>query len=264
MIQRIIGGTLLFCMFYLTGGLVSCSNAKSAEDFVVNGVSFKMIAVQGGVFELGSWQGQADAEEDEMPSHSVTLSDFYIGETEVTQELWQAVMGSNPSGICDDLQKPVESVNWNDCQSFISKLNELTGRCFSLPTEAQWEYAARGGALSQGYIYSGSNCIDSVAWYLTNSENTTHAVKGKQPNELGLYDMSGNVSEWCSDWFEKYSLEAQTDPQGPQDGVLRVVRGGCWINEAAICRATDRTYGTPKGCGCILGLRLVLQTKDSE
>ena len=149
-----------------------------------------------------SEQGE-DADSDEKPAHQVTLSDYYIGETEVTQALWKAVMGTNPSNFKGD-SNPVEKVSWNDCQEFIRKLNSLTGRTFRLPTEAEWECAARGGNQSKGYKYSGSNKIKDVAWYDGNSKDKTHAVKTKPSNELGLYDMSGNVNEWCWDLYGAY------------------------------------------------------------
>ena len=224
--------------------------------FTVNGVSFKMIAVKGGTFTMGATSEQTGAESDESPTHSVTLSDYYIGETEVTQELWNAVMGSNPSYYTGNMQRPVETVTWNDCQSFISWLTELTGETFRLPTEAQWEYAARGGNKSIGYTYSGSNAIDQVAWYWDNSSDTTHPVKTKAPNELGIYDMSGNVWEWCSDWYGAYSFAAQTDPTGPATGSYRVDRGGCWCYDKGGCRVTDRGDYGPASTWRHLGLRL--------
>ena len=183
----------------------------------VNGVDFKMIKVEGGTFTMGEGK----------EAHEVTLSEYYIGEFEVTQELWEAVMGSNPSNFKGGYL-PVEMVNWNDCQGFIAKLNRLTGKTFRLPTEAQWEYAARGGNKSKGYKYSGSNNIDEVAWYCNNSGGSTHPVGTKSPNELGIYDMSGNVWEWCQDWYGKYSKDSQTNPQGPSSGSNRVRRGGSY------------------------------------
>ena len=217
------------------------SEALSKDNFVetVKGVSFDMVFVEGGTFEMGS--DDSEASDDEKPVHSVTLSDYYIGETEVTQELWEAVMGSNPS-VFKGSKKPVEMVSWNNCQEFIMKLNRLTGRDFRLPTEAEWEYAARGGNKSQGYKYSGSNTIDDVAWYDENSLSTTHPVGTKAPNELGLYDMSGNVWEWCSDWYGDYSSSSQTNPTGPFSGSGRVLRGGSWCRDARNCRVAFRDY----------------------
>lgn len=187
----------------------------------VKGVSFKMVYVEGGTFTMGSSSSDSDAKSDEMPAHEVTLDNFLIGETEVTQELWQAVMGNNPSYRRGDLQRPVDYVSWDDCQTFIKKLNRLTGKKFRLPTEAEWEYAARGGRESNGYKYSGSNTVGDVAWFDYRS-----SVKSKQPNELGIYDMSGGVREWCSDWYGSYSSDAQTNPTGPSSGSDRVLRGG--------------------------------------
>ena len=215
-----------------------------------------MIAVKGGTFTMGATSEQTGAFSDESPTHSVTLSDYYIGETEVTQELWTAVMGSNPSCFTGNMQRPVERVSWNDCQTFISKLNELTGETFRLPTEAQWEYAARGGNQAQGRLYSGSNTIDDVAWYTSNSSSTTHPVKTKAPNELGIYDMTGNVWEWCSDWNGAYSSAAQTNPTGPATGSERVFRGGSWFSDATRCRVAGRGSSTPAFSDDNLGLRL--------
>ena len=230
--------------------------AFDGEDkvYTVNGVSFKMIAVKGGTFQMGS-----DYEYDYAnPVHQVTLTKgYYIGETEVTQELWTAVTGSNPSYFTGNMQRPVEKVSWDDCQTFISKLNQLTGEAFRLPTEAQWEYAARGGNQAQGRLYSGSDAIDDVAWYKSNSSSTTNPVKTKAPNELGIYDMSGNVYEWCSDWKGSYSSAAQTDPTGPATGSARVIRGGGWGNIAKGCRVASRCCGgTPSYSFSDLGLRL--------
>ena len=255
----------------LLGGVlvVSCGDDDNEEDaqtsssdqnggnvnykvYTVNGVSFKMIAVKGGTFQMGS----DDWYEWEKPVHQVTLSDYFIGETEVTQELWNAVMGSNPSKFTGNMQRPVEMVSWNDCQTFISKLNQLTGKTFRLPTEAQWEYAARGGNKSKGYIYSGSNEIDEVAWYEYNSGGMTHPVQTKAPNELGIYDMTGNVYEWCTDWYGAYSSAAQTDPTGSATGSYRDYRGGGWGFSASYCRVAYRVSSTPTYSFSNLGLRL--------
>ena len=229
------------------------------QTFTVNGVSFKMVGVEGGTFTMGatSEQGTSDPYDDEYPTHSVTLSDFAIGETEVTQELWQAVMGSNPSSF-SGTNLPVEEVSWNDCQTFITKLNQLTGKNFRLPTEAEWEYAARGGNKSKGYKYAGSNTLSDVAWYGDNSSSKTHPVQQKQANELGLYDMSGNVYEWCQDWFGGYSSSAQTNPTGPVSGSYRVGRGGSWSGSAGYCRVSLRYSYTPANYFNVLGLRLAL------
>ncbi len=228
------------------------------QTFTVKGVTFTMIAVEGGTFKMGATSEQgSDAYENAKPVHSVTLSDYYIGETEVTQELWIAVMGSNPSYFKGSM-KPVEIVSWNDCQTFIKKLNQLTGKNFRLPTEAEWEYAARGGNKSQGYKYSGSNTIGNVAWYDVNSGDKTHDVKTKQANELGIYDMSGNVWEWCQDGYGSYSSGSQTNPIGPSSGSRCVGRGGSWYDDAEYCRVSFRGYYIPYDSNDGLGLRLSL------
>ncbi len=233
--------------------------AKGYKSFSVGGVEFNMIKVEGGTFRMGATEEQgSDAWDGEKPVHSVTLSDYYIGQTEVTQELWVAVMGSNPSKFKGNNQCPVESVSWEDCQEFIKKLNRLTGENFRLPTEAEWEFAARGGNKSKGYKYSGSNTASDVAWYNDNSGGETHAVATKQANELGLYDMSGNVWEWCSDRYGVYQSSSQTNPKGPSSGIDRVLRGGCWGNRAWGVRVSDRNDRTPSDRFIYRGLRLSL------
>jgi len=227
--------------------------------FKVNDVEFKMVKVEGGTFEMGATREQGnDAFDNEKPVHWVTLSDYYIGETEVTQGLWKAVMGSNPSWFKGDGHLPVEQVSWDDAQEFIVKLNRLTGKVFRLPTEAEWEYAARGGKKSRGYKYSGSNSIDEVACYMDGSVHGTRVVKGKKANELGLYDMSGNVWEWCNDWYGDYSSEAQDNPQGSKIGPGRVSRGGSCYNNAKGCRVSIRNGSTPSSRINRLGFRVVL------
>ena len=231
------------------------------ETFSVNGVDFDMIEVEGGTFTMGATEEQgSDVSDNEKPAHQVMLSPYYIGKTEVTQELWEAVMGSNPSFFSGNKNRPVENVSWDDCQVFIVKLNRLTGKRFRLPTEAEWEYAARGGKKSKGYKYSGSNTIDDVAWYDTNSAGTTHPVASKAPNELGLYDMSGSVWEWCSDWYSSsyYSSSSQNNPTGPASGSYRVFRGGSWNYDARYCRVSYRNDSSPTKRFTFLGLRLAL------
>lgn len=241
-------------------------------EYTVNGVTFKMVTVQGGTFSMGGTAEQGDdVFNSERPVHQVTLSSFAIGQTEVTQELWQAVMGTNPSAFNStyygiDLQRPVERVTWNDCQQFIAALNQLTGKTFRLLTEAEWEYAARGGNKSQGYKYSGSNDINEVALYWGNIQSHsvgtagygTQAVATRLPNELGIYDMSGNVLEWCSDWYGDYSGEAQTNPTGPESGYRRVLRGGSFARDADVCRVSCRDGWSPTGLFSDVGLRLAM------
>lgn len=233
----------------------SSTVSLSAE---LNKLINNMVYVAGGTFTMGGTSEQSsDAYDDEKPTHSVTLSSYYICKYEVTQALWRAVMGSNPSKFKGD-NLPVENVSWNDCQTFINRLNSYTGRNFRLPTEAEWEFAARGGNYSRHYKYSGSNYISAVAWYDGNSGNRTHPIGTKQANELGLYDMSGNVYEWCSDWYGSYSSYSQNDPTGPNSGSNRVERGGSWGNFARFCRSSFRSSTSPGLRYGDLGLRLVL------
>ena len=236
--------------------LIAVTDTSTDQSYTVNGVSFTMKFVEGGTFLMGN--SDKDAFENEKPVHSVTVSSFYIGETEVTQALWKAVMGNNPSNWEGD-NLPVESVSWNDIHLFISKLNKKTGMDFRLPTEAEWEFAAKGGNGSKGYKYSGSNQILTVAWYNNNSWDRTHDVKGKMPNELGIYDMSGNVREWCYDWFGSYSRISQTSPKGPNYGNSRVLRGGSWgtyVEEG--CRVSCRYFIEPEYGDEYCGFRLCL------
>lgn len=250
---------------------VDLSSMPDEIEINVNGVVFKMIKVTGGVFSMGYDKG----EEDMRPVHDVVISDYYIGETEVTQELWKAVMGKNPSYF-KGKEMPVDCVSWNDCQEFINKLYTFTGKTFSLPTEAQWEYAARGGNKSKGYKYSGSDKISEVGWYWNNSGKKTtvgflespdqvsknkcktHPVKQKKPNELGLYDMSGNVWEWCYDWYGPYSYGQQTDPKGPSKNIMgRTIRGGGYNEEFDKCVVYLRGNVAPTMFGPNYGLRIV-------
>ena len=242
----------------LAGANICFKVDGDAGRFTVNGVSFEMVLVEGGTFRMGATSEQGgEAYNNEKPVHSVTLSSYYIGKTEVTQALWQAVLGSNPSDF-KGAGLPVECVSWYDCQEFIQKLNRLTGRNFRLPTEAEWEFACRGGNNSRGYKYSGSNDIDNVAWYWDNSGRNTYSVATKTPNELGIYDMSGNVWEWCSDWYADYTANSQTNPTGPQSGSFRVRRGGSWFSYARYSRSSIRSDDFPTYRSNFLGFRLAL------
>ena len=242
----------------LAGANICFKVEVNSGRFMVNGVSFEMVRVEGGTFRMGATSEQEDeADSEEKPVHGVTLSSYYNGKTEVTQALWQAVMGSNPSRL-EGSDLPVECVSWNDCQEFIQKLNRLTGRNFRLPTEAEWEFACRGGNNSRGYKYSGSNNLGSVAWYEDNSGDQTHPVGTKAPNELGIFDMSGNVWEWCNDWSGNYTSNSQTNPTGSQSGSRRVGRGGSWDYDAGNGRSSVRGDGGPTGRYGNLGLRLAL------
>lgn len=233
----------------------------------VNGVTFNMIHVSGGSFDMGVTPEQNDdgmLNADIAPVHEVFLNDYYIGETEVTQALWVAVMGENPSvykyySYSDNM--PVENVSWDDCQEFLRRLSELLGAEFTLPTEAQWEYAARGGQQSNGYKYSGSNNVDDVAWIWTNCSVRLHEVATKSPNELGIYDMSGNVSEWCQDWYDEnyYNNSPLNNPQGPSEGDSRILRGGNWHNYEWYARTSHRMCLNPFNTEDDNGLRIVLE-----
>ena len=237
---------------------VSSSYTDDGIMFSIGNVRFEMVRVEGGTFTMGATPEQGSyVDDDESPTHQVTLSSYMIGKTEVTQELWEAVMGSNPSRFKGS-NLPVELVTWEDCQTFIRKLNALTGKNFRLPTETEWEFAVRGGNKSRGYKYSGSNTLSNVAWYGDNSSYKTHPVATKAPNELGIYDMSGNVYEWCSDWYSSYSSSSQYNPTGPFSGSRRVLRGCSWDFGAWFCRVSHRGYAHPATRHHDRGLRLAL------
>jgi formylglycine-generating enzyme required for sulfatase activity len=244
---------------------------KTTTTTTATDYGIEMVFVKGGAFTMGCTSEQSNCDSDEKPTRRVTISDFYIGKYEVTQKQWRAVMGtstdfgsaqsaslSDPSNFkgCDDC--PVERVSWNDIQEFIKTLNQKTGKKYRLPTEAEWEFAARGGSAGSPTRYSGSNNIDEVAWYDKNSGSKTNPVGRKKANELGLFDMSGNVWEWCSDWYGSYSSGSQTNPQGPSSGSGRVLRGGGWFSYAQYCRVSIRSYGAPGYRGNYRGFRLAL------
>ena len=239
----------------------SAPTPGEVETISVNGVEFKMVKVEGGTFTMGATPEQGeDAYSSEKPAHQVTLSSYSIGQTEVTQELFLTVMGYNWSHFTGDMNLPADQLSWTESQEFITKLNLLTGKTFRMPTEAEWEYAARGGKQSKGYKYAGSNNIDEVAWYDDgNSTLETRPVATKKPNELGLYDMTGNVLEWCSDWYGPYSTEAQTNPVGPETGTDRITRGGCYnFSLPRLCRVSCRRNYSPTFESPAMGLRLAL------
>jgi len=266
--------------------LVACNRAYfnvATQTITVKGVSFKMIAVAGGTFNMGAQSTSiitganydSDARSSESPVHQVTLSSYSIGETEVTQALWYAVMGYKPVsdtyykwcttyGVGDNY--PAYFVSYDDITVFITKLNQLTGKTFRLPTEAEWEYAARGGSKSKSYKYAGSNIIGDVAWYDDSSSPldtssypyVAHTVKTKKSNELGIYDMSGNLLECCSDWYGSYNITAQTNPTGATTGYNRVYRGGSCVDSADGCRVSYRNYCSPSIGTNGTGFRLVL------
>jgi formylglycine-generating enzyme required for sulfatase activity len=217
---------------------------NSTPKVILCSIVGEMVFVQGGTFKMGGTPEQgSNCYDQEKPVHDVTVSDFYIGKYLVTQRLWKQVMGYNPSNFPKDVARPVERVNWYDVQQFIIKLNQQTDKVYRLPTEAEWEYAARGGNKSRGYKYAGSNNIDDVAWYDKNSNRETYPIGTKHPNELGIYDMSGNVREWVSDWYGAYSANAETNPQGPSSGSDCMNRGGSWSDGAEVCRVSFRGRG---------------------
>ena len=248
----------------LASGLASNSNSASVTSGsneisipVKNGITIDMVKVEAGTFMMGATSEMQKPYNDEKPVHQVTLTnDYYMGKYEVTQALWQAVMGRNPSKSKGG-NLPVEHVSWKDCQKFISKLNSMTGRKFRLPTEAEWEYAARGGRKSKGYQYSGSSDVFDVAWCNWVGFGA-QPVGTKQANELGLYDMAGNVQEWCQDWYGYYDSLSQTNPTGAVSGSQRVRRGGDYMDNAKDCRSSTRRDGAPGDRYSFLGLRLVL------
>jgi formylglycine-generating enzyme required for sulfatase activity len=216
-----------------------------------------MVEVEGGTFLMGCSQEQGSCDDDESPLHSVTVSSFRIGKHEITQAQWKLIMGGNPSNFKGD-NLPVESVSWNEVQEFISRLNAATGKSYRLPTEAEWEYAARGGKRSGGYMYSGSNNLYDVAWFTDNSGDQTRPTGTKKANELGIHDMSGNVWEWCLDWYGSYSASSQQDPMGASSGSYRVIRGGSYGSGASYCRVANRGSDSPGDRYASLGFRVVL------
>jgi formylglycine-generating enzyme required for sulfatase activity len=229
--------------------------AKKAE------LNMEMVLVKGGAFfTMGCTSEQrADCNDDERPIQNVSLNDYYISKYPVTQRLWKKVMGTNPSHFSGP-ELPVESVSWNEVQMFVKELNAMTGKKYRLPTEAEWEYAARGGVKSKSQKYSGSNDLGKVAWHGNNSEQRTHDVGTKQPNELGIYDMNGNVWEWVQDWKENYSSsqKLKTNPAGPNFGINRVYRGCSWQDADLFCRVSRRGGSNPDFSSSFVGFRLVL------
>ena len=235
-----------------------------SKSFYFNGVGFVMLHVEGGTFMMGATEEQIEgASENEYPAHEVTVSSFYICQIEVTRQLWLEMMGTTPGNFSSNLCRPVTQVSWDDCQAFVTKISQRTGLNFRLPTEAEWEYAARGGLLSHGYLYAGGNDIDEVAWHGGNpSGNTSHNVAMKKDNELQLFDMSGNVREWVQDYYGPYSSEPQTNPTGPETGYYRVFRGGSFADRDEWCRVTNRLYNSPVTTSYYIGFRLALDCDE--
>jgi formylglycine-generating enzyme required for sulfatase activity len=242
--EQLVGDKIKFKVF--------ASGKKSFEP--------EMVFVEGGTFQMGSNSGEPD----EKPVHNVTISSFNIGKYEVTQAQWKEVMGNNPSYFKDCDRCPIEQVSWNEVQLYIQKLNSLTGKNYRLPTEAEWEYAAKGGKDSKGYTYSGSDDMNTVAWYYENSGGKTHTVGTRQPNELGIFDLTGNVWEWCSDWYNRYNNIGETNPKGASDGAFNVLRGGSWYGDDNECRISFRSWSNPvnRNLDYYYGFRLVLPVSD--
>lgn len=269
--------SLLALLFFGTCVTAHAEKGKNVH-FEVNGVGFDMIFVDGGTFTMGATLEQSSPLDNERPPHEVKLSDYYIGETEVTQELWNAVTGQPFSCFAGDPRLPVESITWEEAVAFIKMLRQMTGVEFCLPTEAQWEYAARGGKTSQGFQYAGSDVAEEVAWYGANQRPETnvcpdsialgvyvnHAiahtfpVAQKKPNELGIYDMSGNVAEWAADYYVPYTEGRKKNPKGPLFGKERVFRGGCWYFGEWACRVAQRQGALPSSRYSNLGFRLAM------
>jgi len=252
------------CIRIISGKIVPMVKEQAIQDSLMaiqknvaaSNLKLDMVFIEGGTFQMGS----NDDESNENPVHSVILSGFFIGKYEVTQKQWRDINGNNPSKFINCDNCPVEQVSWNDVQEFIQKLNQKTGKNYRLPTEAEWEYAARGGNKSSGYTYSGSNSVGDVAWYTDNSGSKTQQVGQKQQNELGLFDMSGNVWEWCSDWYgaDYYQNSSTSNPKGPSSGSTRVGRGGCWYFDGQRCRTSNRSGNGPGYSYDNMGFRLVL------
>jgi len=247
--------------------LIACdwsldSGSKHEQYFTetTEDLNLEMIFVEGGTFTMGATPEQKpEAKNYEEPAHEVSLSHYYIGKYPVTQKQWKAIMGKNPSSFKGN-DRPVETVSWDDAQQFLFKLNKRTGKNYRLPTEAEWEYAARGGQHSWGYKYSGSDNLSDVGWFDENSGYKTHNVGKKKANELGIHDMCGNVMEWCSDWYDNsyYKNSPERNPQGPSSGSRRVRRGGSWFSDAGHCRVSHRAGIAPNGGARGVGFRLVL------
>lgn len=245
------------------------TKAEDVKNFNINSAVLTMVRVEGGTFLMGGTDENAQGYE--KPEHNVTLDSYYIGLCEVTNEQWAAVVNGRVPGPLEDPLwyhnerfLPKTMVSYGECLNFINKLNNLTGLEFSLPTEAQWEYAARGGHKSCGYLYSGSDDASEVGWCYENAATEVTIVATKTPNELGLYDMTGNVNEWCSDWYDYYSSEDQTNPTGPYSGDYRVMRGGSVINFYNECRVSHRFGGDPNSHFYFVGFRLVLKDYQKQ
>lgn len=253
-IRRGMAGFALAGFLLIRGSLLGQVMTKSEIGLYVNA---QMVRVEGGSFNMGCpWSEGENCEDDERPVQKVTLNAFSISKVEVTQRLWQSVMDNNPSYFPSCPECPVEQVSFVDVQQFLERLNHLTGSSYRLPTEAEWEFASRGGGKSSGTKFSGSNDVNQVGWFWDNSQNSTHPVGQKGANELGLFDMSGNVWEWCQDWYGTYTSKPQANPVGSASGTYRVIRGGAWNYHEGGCRNSCRYSFFPDKRGMSLGFRL--------
>jgi len=230
--------------------------AGNVGDEILKRYTIEMICVEGGSFIMGN------DEDHDNPKHRVLLSKFHISKYLITQALWTAIMGYNPSLYTKNTaEHPVDNVSWYETQKFIGRLNKITNNWYRLPTEAEWEYAAKGGIKSKEYKYAGSNNLDEVAWHFGNSNEKPQAVGGKKPNELGIFDMNGNVYEWCDDWYARdYYYNPGYDPTGPEEGTERVNRGGSWFNHANDFSIAERGHVNPTYAFNTIGFRLVIIT----
>ena len=252
--------TLLLAALVLIANVGNAQNTSKQKSSTSQPVEPEMVFVERGTFMMGCTSKQGNCSSWEKPAHWVTVDSFYIGKYEVTQAQWKAVMGNNPSHSKGD-KLPVENVSWNEVQAFISKLNAQTGKQYRLPTEAEWEFAARGGNKSENYNYSGSNIAARVSWNTYNSGDKSRIVGTKSSNELGIHDMSGNVYEWCNDWYGNYGSEPQLNPQGPSSGEYRVARGGSWSDFAERACVWSRIFGAPDDRDISMGFRLACSSK---
>lgn len=268
---------ILVCASIFFNFQFSALNSLWAQDSVLtvslsDGIAIEMVYVEGGTFTMGNRatpKGIKLTYDASRPEHKVAVRNFFIGRHEVTQAQWQAVMGSNPSNFVGD-SLPVEQVSWDDAQQFCAMLSQITGLRFRLPTEAEWEYAARGGRMSKRHVFAGGNNRDNYVWYCVNSGGHTHPVGQLQPNELGLYDMCGNVAEWCSDWMAPYSdmlgdgIDVIDNPRGPSSGDSRVLRGGHYNSTSPACTVYDRGWYLPSGRYEFYGLRIVMDPPEPD
>ena len=260
MIKKFIG---LIGLIGLIGplGLRAQDSVRVVE--LPEGQRLEMVWVEGGTFTMGSnaARGVSHNYEASRPEHRVTVDGFFMARFEVTQGVWRAVMGENPSRFATGDSLPVEQVSWADALRFVTLLSQATGHRFRLPTEAEWEYAARGGTKAKETPFAGCGRgqLERHAWFCVNSERATHKVGSLLPNELGLHDMSGNVAEWCSDWMEPYGKEAQTNPRGARVGSSRVLRGGHYNSVSSACTVYDRSWYVPTATSEYFGLRVVME-----